>query len=46
MRTGDRPFERIEDVISHDEMLSLSSSYEKVAGYDKATIEAKDVAPA
>lgn len=46
LRTGDRPFDRIEDVISNDEMLALSSSYEKVAGYDKATLVAKDSLPA
>lgn len=46
LRTGDKPFDRIEDVISHDEMLALSSSYEKVAGYDKATLLAKDAMPA
>lgn len=34
-RTGDRPFERIEDVISQEEMRALSQSYQRVAGYDK-----------
>ena len=31
-RTGDRPFERIEDVISHDELVGLSDSYKRVSG--------------
>jgi 5-methylphenazine-1-carboxylate 1-monooxygenase len=34
-RTGDKPFRRIEDVITQDELTALSRSYEKVAGYDK-----------
>lgn len=40
-RTGDKPFERIDDVISHSEMMALSARYETVAGYDKSTLEAK-----
>ncbi len=31
-RTGDRPFERIEDVISDDELLAISDRYRAVAG--------------
>lgn len=31
-RTGDQPFERIEDVISHDELVALSNSYKRVSG--------------
>ncbi|SOD63332.1 2-polyprenyl-6-methoxyphenol hydroxylase [Streptomyces zhaozhouensis] len=34
-RTGDRPFERIEDVISHEEMAAISDHYKRVAAYDK-----------
>jgi hypothetical protein len=34
-RTGDRPFERLEDVISHVELAALSDAYERVAGYDR-----------
>jgi 5-methylphenazine-1-carboxylate 1-monooxygenase len=34
-RTGDKPFDRIGDVITQDELAALSRSYEKVAGYDK-----------
>ena len=37
-RTGDRPFARLEDVISQEELAALSNSYKKVAGYDKATV--------
>ena len=38
-RTNDQPFARIEDVISHAELLALSESYQKVAGYDKARLQ-------
>ncbi len=37
-RTGDKRFDRIEDVISQDELAALSNSYKRVAGYDKATL--------
>jgi 2-polyprenyl-6-methoxyphenol hydroxylase-like FAD-dependent oxidoreductase len=32
-RTGDRPFERIEDVISEAEMRKMTDSYKNIAGY-------------
>ncbi len=32
-RTGDRPFARIEDVISREELLNLTDGYKQVAGY-------------
>jgi 2-polyprenyl-6-methoxyphenol hydroxylase-like FAD-dependent oxidoreductase len=37
-RSGDRPFERIEDVISLAELRAMSDGYKKVAGYDRATL--------
>ena len=37
-RTGDQPFERIEDVITPDEMAALSDSYKRVAGYHRETL--------
>jgi 2-polyprenyl-6-methoxyphenol hydroxylase-like FAD-dependent oxidoreductase len=42
-RTGDRPFQRIEDVITQDELVALSRSYEKVAGYDKEKLASQGV---
>ena len=39
-RTGDKPFARIEDVITQQELVALSRSYERVAGYDKETLAA------
>ncbi|MGE5639415.1 MAG: FAD-dependent monooxygenase, partial [Clostridia bacterium] len=38
-RTGDRPFDRIESVISPEELKALSERYKKVAGYDKSTLQ-------
>lgn len=37
-RTGDRPFERIESVISAEELKALSDRYKKVAGYDRESL--------
>jgi len=37
-RTGDRPFERIDDVVSHDELVAITDAYKKVAGYDPASL--------
>ncbi len=34
-RSGDRPFERIEDIISPEELAAISNSYKAVAGYDR-----------
>ena len=37
-RTGDRPFARIEDVISAEELAALSNRYKQIAGYDRDTL--------
>jgi 2-polyprenyl-6-methoxyphenol hydroxylase-like FAD-dependent oxidoreductase len=37
-RTGDKPFARIEDVISAEELTAMLDGYKKVAGYDKAAL--------
>jgi 2-polyprenyl-6-methoxyphenol hydroxylase-like FAD-dependent oxidoreductase len=39
-RTGDRPFERIEDVVSRAELVAITDAYKKVAGYDPASLAA------
>jgi 2-polyprenyl-6-methoxyphenol hydroxylase-like FAD-dependent oxidoreductase len=39
-RTGDKPFKSIDDVISRDELVALSESYKRVAGYDKERLKA------
>jgi 5-methylphenazine-1-carboxylate 1-monooxygenase len=38
-RTGDRPFGRIEDVISAQELAALLRRYRRVAGYDYETLQ-------
>ncbi|MFL6624266.1 MAG: flavin-dependent oxidoreductase [Sulfurifustis sp.] len=38
VRTGDKPFARIEDVISHEELTTLSEGYKRIAGYDRDTL--------
>lgn len=40
-RSGDRPFERIESLISAEELKALSDRYKQVAGYDKRTLQEK-----
>jgi 2-polyprenyl-6-methoxyphenol hydroxylase-like FAD-dependent oxidoreductase len=40
-RTGDRPFTRIEDVISREELERMSERYKRVAGYDRQSLDAK-----
>jgi 2-polyprenyl-6-methoxyphenol hydroxylase-like FAD-dependent oxidoreductase len=37
-RTGDKPFRRIEDVISEDELRGISDGYKRVAGYDRGSL--------
>ena len=44
-RTGDKPFARIEDVISQDELAALSGNYQKVAGYSRDALAGR-AAPA
>ena len=39
LRSGDKPFERIEDVISEAELRGISDRYKQVAGYDRKTLE-------
>lgn len=41
LRTGDKPFARIEDVISHEELTAMSEGYKRVAGYDRKTLDGK-----
>ena len=38
-RTGDKPFKNIDDVISREELIALSESYKRVAGYDKERLK-------
>ncbi|HEX5476280.1 MAG TPA: flavin-dependent oxidoreductase [Burkholderiales bacterium] len=38
-RTGDKPFDRIDSVISPQELVALTDRYKKVAGYDKQALK-------
>ncbi|MGE5128906.1 MAG: flavin-dependent oxidoreductase [Sphingomonadaceae bacterium] len=38
LRTGDKPFARIEDVISAEELRAMSEGYKRVAGYDRDSL--------
>lgn len=37
-RSGDRPFERLEDLVSPEELATISNNYKKVAGYDRSML--------
>src|SRR5256885_1247791 len=39
-RTSDRPFEAIEDVISRAELLAMSDSYKRIAGFSREALRA------
>jgi 2-polyprenyl-6-methoxyphenol hydroxylase-like FAD-dependent oxidoreductase len=39
-RTNDRPFGRIDDVISRDELVALSEGYKRIAGYSRDALRA------
>jgi 5-methylphenazine-1-carboxylate 1-monooxygenase len=40
-RTGHRPFERLEDFISVEEMRAVLESYKRIAGYDESSLSAR-----
>jgi len=44
-RTGDKPFARVEDVISEDELVALSEGYKRVAGFDRESLGASAQIP-
>jgi 2-polyprenyl-6-methoxyphenol hydroxylase-like FAD-dependent oxidoreductase len=41
LRTGDKPFRNIDEVISREELTALTKGYAKVAGYDHETLRTK-----
>ena len=41
-RSGDKPFARIEDVMTREEMLAITGGYKRVAGYDLESLRAAD----
>lgn len=40
-KSGDKPFERIEDVISRSELEAISSRYKQIAGFDPAMLNSR-----
>jgi 2-polyprenyl-6-methoxyphenol hydroxylase-like FAD-dependent oxidoreductase len=40
-RTGDRPFKRIEDVISAEELAAVGDRYKRVAGFERESLAAR-----
>jgi 2-polyprenyl-6-methoxyphenol hydroxylase-like FAD-dependent oxidoreductase len=38
MRSGDKPFARIEDLISNEEIAALSETYKRVAGFERDSL--------
>jgi len=38
LRSGDKPFDKLSDLISEEEMAALTDGYKKVAGYDKQSL--------
>jgi 5-methylphenazine-1-carboxylate 1-monooxygenase len=42
LRSGDKPFARIEDVISQEELQAISDRYKQVAGYDRKSLQTPD----
>jgi 2-polyprenyl-6-methoxyphenol hydroxylase-like FAD-dependent oxidoreductase len=40
-RTGDKPFEDINDVITTKELMAISDNYKRVAGYDRESLKAQ-----
>jgi hypothetical protein len=37
-RSGDKPFARIDDVISNAELVALSENYKRVAGFERESL--------
>ena len=38
LRSGDKPFRDVEDVISQQELIAISENYKRIAGYDRETL--------
>ena len=38
-RTGDTPFDRIEDVIGNDELAALAENYKRIAGFEREALK-------
>jgi hypothetical protein len=42
-RSGDKPFARIEEVISQAELREISDRYKRVAGYDRDSLKPREI---
>ena len=40
-RSGGRPFERLDDLVSREELAAITDGYKRVAGFDKALLSSK-----
>jgi 2-polyprenyl-6-methoxyphenol hydroxylase-like FAD-dependent oxidoreductase len=40
-RTGDQPFDRIEDVIGEGELRAMAENYKRIAGFERETLKAR-----
>ena len=38
-RTGDKPFQEIDEIIGHDELESIANNYKTIAGFDLNSLE-------
>ena len=38
-RTGDKPFERVEDVVSEEELAALMEKYKRIAGFEREALK-------
>jgi 5-methylphenazine-1-carboxylate 1-monooxygenase len=45
LRTGDKPFKSIDEVVPREELVAISNSYKVIAGYDKESVHKKEAAP-
>jgi 2-polyprenyl-6-methoxyphenol hydroxylase-like FAD-dependent oxidoreductase len=41
-RSGDKPFDRIEDLISNAELVAMSERYKRVAGFEREALARRD----
>jgi 2-polyprenyl-6-methoxyphenol hydroxylase-like FAD-dependent oxidoreductase len=40
-RTGDKPFERIEEVVTEDELRAMAENYKRIAGFERESLKAR-----
>ncbi len=41
-RTGDKPFDRVEDVISQEELLAIAEKYKRIAGFEREALRKRE----